>query len=297
MTRYPDRYRGVSVTDVDVPLEEEPLRTLLMSRQVYRRTDYMVLRRDGEHALVAIGRAGDETLFCDVTSVELLAGPEETAYLVRPELDTAIPSQLMRAASEVPDARCVIVEGRHQHVSFALDPTPLRVRVLDIAPPYPAKLVDQVERVLDTAQDLPDLLPVPEVVELTGLLPAERAEHYLFQCRGGGIEVEGATSDYLDEVPAPRDWVMLGCERSRQIHEHFYGALPDHEMTQVDTCPRAMARRMSVPPGEALLTKCCLLEFEVQREGALVVVPFGASYEQLREGLRLLPRAAGREPG
>ena len=38
MTTIPDRYREVSITDVDVPLVLEPLRTLLMSRPVYRRT-------------------------------------------------------------------------------------------------------------------------------------------------------------------------------------------------------------------------------------------------------------------
>ena len=38
--------------------------------------------------------------------------------------------------------------------------------MLDVVPPWPAKLLDQVGRVLDTAEDLPDTLVLGHVVEL-----------------------------------------------------------------------------------------------------------------------------------
>ena len=116
MSRYPDRYRGVSVTDVDVPLELGPLRELLMSRQVYRRTQYMVVRNAGRAALVEIHKSTSAPLFCDVDDVELLAGPEETAYVHRPDLDTALPTDLVKAvphvAFEVDDLPAALA-GRH----------------------------------------------------------------------------------------------------------------------------------------------------------------------------------------
>jgi hypothetical protein len=285
MSRFPTRYRGVSVTEVDVPLVEEAVRGLLMSRPVYRRTEYMVVRHGDDTALVAIVKATSEPLFCDVEDVEWLAGPEETVYLHRPDLDTGVPSQLVKAVPEAGGARCVVVEGRHGHVSFVLDPTPVRLHVLDVAPPRPAKLIDQVERVLDTADDLPDLAVEPHVVELAGLLPDPPPDNVLLQCRGGGVEVPGSHVDFLDEVPPVRDWVLLGCERSRQIHDHFYGQVPGHSMTQIDTCPRVRGRRIDVPAGEVLLTKCCLLEEHVEAEGRMVVVPWGASFSHLREAL------------
>ena len=43
--------------EVDVPLTEEPALTDLLGREVYRRTDYLVLRHDGETALVAVRKA------------------------------------------------------------------------------------------------------------------------------------------------------------------------------------------------------------------------------------------------
>lgn len=281
MSRFPDRYRAVSVTDVDVPLEIEPLRELLTSRPVYRRTEYMVVRRAGRVALLDVHKAPTTTLFSAVTDVTLLARPDETVYLHRPELDTGVPSRLIEAAQEAPEARCVVVEGRYGHISFVLDPTPLRLHVLDVAPPYPAKLVDQVERVLDTAESLPGILPVPHVVELADLLPDDASGEYLLACRGGGMEVPGASVSYLDEVPPRAAWTLLGCARSRQIHDFFYA----DPVTQIDTCPRNLATDVQTAPGEVLLTKCCLLEEHVETDGHTVVVPWGASFAHLRSAL------------
>jgi hypothetical protein len=281
VSTFPDRYREVSVVDVDVPLEVEPLRELLMSRPVYRRTRYLVVRRGPQAALVEVTRESTTPLFTAVTDVTLLAAPDQTAYVHRPEVDTGVASALAAVAAELPDARCVVVEGRYGHVSFVLDATPVRLRVLDVAPPWPAKLVDQVERVLDTAEDLPAIVTVPEIVSLESLIEGRSDQNYLLQCRGGGMDVPGASVSYLDEVPPRAAWTLLGCARSRAIHDAFY----DGPVEQVDTCPRNLAASREVPAGEVLLTKCCLLETHIERDGRVVVVPWGASFGELREGL------------
>jgi hypothetical protein len=293
MTTIPDRYREVSVTDVDVPLEADLLRALLMSRPVYRRTTYVVVRHAGLAALVEVDKQPSDELFWEVLDVRLLARPDETAWVVRPDLDPGIPSDLARAAADVPGARCVVLEGRYGHISFVLDSTPLRLHVLDVVPPEPAKLVDQVRRVLDTAEDLPGVLPVPEVVDLTALVPAGTTGDVLLPCRGGGMEVEGTTVHYLDEVPPHQDWTLLGCARSRAIHQALY----DADVPQVDTCPRVLARDVELAPGEVLLTKCCLLEEHVETDGRVVVVPWGASFGHLREALEIAVRLGAVQPG
>lgn len=283
MTVVPERYREVSVTDVDVPLEAAPLQALLMSRPVYRRTRYVVVRRAGRAGLVEVDKQEGEGLFWDVTAVRVLAGPDETAWVVRPELDPGIPSDLARAAADHPQARCVVLEGRYGHISFVLDSAPVRLHVLDVAPPYPAKLLDQVERVLATAEDLPGVLPVPQVVDLGDLVPTGATGDYLLPCRGGGMTVPGTTVHYLDEVPPRRDWTLLGCARSQAIHQALYGG----PVPQMDTCPRVLAAAVDLAPGDVLLTKCCLLEEHVEVDGRTVVVPWGASFGHLREALDL----------
>ena len=303
----PARYRSISVASVPVPLDETSLRAYFLGRQAYRRTRYIVVRAGEEGrpggaadatAVIEVAKRSDAPLFSEITSVTLIAEPGETAFVEEPEADTAVPSSLARvAASRAPGARCVVVRGRYGHVGFIADPAPVRVRVVEVVPPYPAKLVDQASRVLDLAEDLPPIELVPELTDLAVLAGTRPAGHYLFPCRAG-TATAGGTVSYLDEIPPRADWTLVGCARSRAIYDWFYPDSPP----AVDMCPRNLARHAlarSQAAGEpaaepaAILTKCCLLEDEITVAGGLVVVPWGASLAQVREGLA---RAAAAVP-
>lgn len=264
---------------VEVPLTAESLTEHFLGRECYRRTRYVVVRNGDATALVGVEPTDPDPLFSPAASVEVLALPAETTYLRRPDIDTGVPSQLAKVAVGQHGARAVVVEGRYSHVSFLLDPDPLRVRVCEVVPPHPAKLLDQAQRVLDLADDLPPVVLEPELVELESL--AADGQVVLLPCRGSGIRLGDREAYYLDERPAERDWMLLGCTRSRQLHRWFYG----RGAPGPDTCPRALARE----PGP-LLTKCCLLEDRIEIDEDVAVVPWGASLEQVRQALVALAR-------
>jgi hypothetical protein len=277
--RRPRAYREVSVARVEVPLTAERLTEHFLGRECYRRTRYVVVCNGDATALVSVEPVDPEPLFSPAASVEVLALPAETAYLRLPDVDTGVPSQLAKVAAGHPGVRAVVVEGRYSHVSFLLDPDPVRVRVCEVVPPHPPKLLDQAQRVLDIAEDLPPMVLEPDLVELESL--AADAAVVLLPCRGAGIRFGDSEVHYLDERPAERNWLLLGCSRSRQLHRWFYGrAAPGP-----DTCPRTLA---SVPG--PLLTKCCLLEDRTEIDGDVAVVPWGASLEQVRHALAALAR-------
>jgi hypothetical protein len=306
----PSQYRNVSVAGVPVPLDEPSLRAYLLGRPAYRRTRYLVARHGRASAVLEVTKESEQPLFSPITAVRLVAAPAQTAFVDAPEADTAIPSQLARVAAErAPAARCVIVRGRYGHVSFIADPAPVRVTVVEVVPPRPAKLVDQLTRVLDLAEDLPPVALVPDLVDLAELARSRPSGHYLFPCRAGapaaagpgagrpgadGLSAggrdgqgPGANVSYLDEVPDRRPWTLVGCARSRAIHDFFYGG----EVGMVDMCPRSLAgHRLAGRPGP-VITKCCLLEDRVSAEGNRVVVPWGATFAQVKEGLELALRA------
>ena len=278
----PGAYRGVAVTEVDIPLEDSVLAAWFTGREAYRRTRFVVVRNGGATAVLAVQKTSDEPLFSTITGVRVLVGPADCAFLRCPEVDTAVPSALAGAAwAHARGKRGAVVEGRYGHVSFILDPAPVRLTVRDVVPPRPPKLLDQVRRLLDVTEDLPPFELAPELLELGTLARTRPAGTYLLPCRGGGVEVGGATTTYLDERPEHRDWVLVGCERSQQIHEWFYG----ERAAQVDICPR----RGAVAPGP-LLTRCCLLERDIEVEDGRVVVPWGASLAQVAEALRMIAR-------
>lgn len=277
----PGRYREVAVTTVDFALTEARLRRHFTGREAYRRTGFVVVHGPDGVALLEVDKSSAEDLFSPITRVDVIAGPDETAFIHAADVDLGVPSQVCRAAVEqAPGARCAIIQGRYEHVSFVLDPEPIRVRLAEVAPPYPPKLLDQAQRVLDSAEDLVPILLEPETFDLVDLADTRPADRYLYPCRGSGIAPAGKDVFYLDERPPRHDWVLVGCERSRQIHRHFYGDVPPN----VEMCPRELVK----PGSQPILTKCCDLEFGVVQDGAMTVVPWGATLDEVHQGLRRL---------
>lgn len=295
----PRQYREVAVVSVSFPLTASALARYFGGREVYRRTRYVVVRNGSDTAIVALETAPGPPIMTAALGVTVLALPFECAFLVNPETDTGVPSSLVAAAQAAGvSSRAVVVEGRYHHINFVLDPAPVRIRVVDVVPPAPAKLVDQVARVLAVAEDRPPVEVIPDVIALGDLARLSPASRYLLPCRGSGFTGSGAEVSFLDERPPRQDWTLIGCARSRELHRWFYGDVPP----AVDMCPRTLAAASSGGPPSApalgdefpalgdevpavTLTKCCLLEDRVDVAGRTVVVPWGASLAQIGQGL------------
>lgn len=275
-------YRGLSVQEVDVPLTDDGVRELLLGREVYRRTELLALRRGAETALVAVHAEDREALFVPVSDLRLLSGPERTVWIEDPEVDVGIASALAGAAARSgQDGDAYLVQGRYEHVNVIWRPQPVRVHVTEVVPPHPPKLYAMAEQVVAFDEDLPPIELVPDLVDIRSLAARHPAEHYLLPCRGSGVDLPGTVS-FLDTRPAERaDWLLIGCERSRQFHEHFYGSQP----ARVELCPRARAERGD---GERVLAKCCLLERGLELTDRAALVPWGSNLDEVRAALRAL---------
>jgi hypothetical protein len=257
-------YRGVSVQDAP-GLDEAALREWLIGRRVYRRTEFVVARRGGEHAVVQVEHPVGEDIVAPVSDLRVLARPDEVAFVIDPSVDTGNASQMARVAR----ARVTIVQGRYEHVNFIVEPAPVRVRVVEVVPPEPPKLLEMARAVLDYDEDLPPVELAFEPIDLREL------EGDMYPCRCSGLE-----GRFLDAGPPEPAETLVGCERSRQIHVALYGVEP---RARVDFCPRVLTAA-----GGPTLMKCCLFERGVRREGASLVVPWGAALEEVREALREL---------
>jgi hypothetical protein len=160
------------------------------------------------------------------------------------------------------------------------------LKVVEVTPPEPPKLFDLVRHVLSYA-DLPPIIPVLERIELKELMRNVSAPAFLVPCRSGGLEDFGGPVYYLDERPAERhEWTMIGCERSLQFHRHYYGDEPP----RVEICPRLIAG----PRKEPTILKCCLWEFDIERQGEVMVVPWGANLAMVERALRELSHVFAR---
>lgn len=292
-------YRGLSVQDVDVPLTPESIGELLRQRDIYRRTAFLVLRNNGETALVAVRPSDPDALFSPVAELRVLSGPSATAWIEEPSADVSNASALAAAAlaGRRDGVLGYVVQGRFEHVNFIWRPAPLTIRVTEVVPPYPPKLLAMAEQAVGFDEDLPPVTLVLDSVDVRDLMAGHPAARYLLPCRGSGVASDAELS-FLDCHPAYQpDWLLIGCDRSVAFHEHFYGTQP----RRVDLCPRA---RAASRPGELLLTKCCLLERDIEVDGTTAVVPWGANLDEVRAALRALcglppaasVRAGARQP-
>jgi hypothetical protein len=275
-------YRRVSVQRYDGPMTEDAITTLLMSREAYRRTDFIVLRgKDSATAVVAITRAESEPLFSQITSVEVLALSDTCNFVERPSVDPANRSALAEVARDlgIGSEGTVVVQGLYDHVNFIHHPDPLVVRVVEVAPPEPPKLYGLARHVLSYA-DLPPIRLELERIEVRDLAASVRPSAYLVPCRSGGLDDLPASVYFLDERPERREWTMIGCERSLQFHRHFYGDEPP----RVEMCPRRLAGARP----DATLLKCCLLETHIEQDNSVLVVPWGADLAMVEAALKRL---------
>ena len=279
-------YRQVSVQHYAGAMTQAAISAHFLGREAYRRTNFIVLRSGdlgaGEHSVIAVTRTTDIPLFSPITSVEVLALPGDCVVAKNPGTDCANPSALAELAHlrGVGKDKTLIVEGAYDHVNFIHHPDPIILRIVEVAPPEPPKLFDLVRHVL-TYAELPAIRIELERIEMADLARKMPAKEYLVPCRSGGLDDLGAPVNYLDERPAQRrDWVLVGCERSLQFHRHYYGDEPP----RVEMCPR----RLVGPRDQPTMVKCCLLEFDIERDGQVMAVPWGTDLKMVERALHQL---------
>src|SRR3984893_13928922 len=110
------------------PTTEDALADLLIGGEPYPRTVFIVLHNEEQqYAVVAITRAESEPLFSQITSVEVLALPDSSMFVERPDVDPANRSALAQAAHElgVGLRGTLILKGMYDHVNFIHHPDPL----------------------------------------------------------------------------------------------------------------------------------------------------------------------------
>ena len=278
-------YRGVSVQPYHGKLTEPAITEHFMGREAYRRTNFIVLEgEDDQYAVVSINATNRESLFAPIEHLEVIALPDTCFFAKDPDTDCANRTALAKLAKKVgvgPD-QTLVVEGLYDHINFIHHPDPLVIRVVEVAPPEPPKLFHLIEHVLSYA-DLPPIQVELERIEVRDLCAQVKPKAYLVPCRSGGLDDLGAPVYFLDERPAERqDWTLIGCERSLQFHRHYYGDEPP----RVEMCPRKIAGERD----ELTMLKCCLLEFDIEQDGNIGVVPWGADLEMVERALKELTK-------
>jgi hypothetical protein len=267
-------------------LDEASIRAFLRGKHVWFETDFLVFRRGASCAVARITKAPSPTSFCPVVDVEIVSLPESTRWIEDPSVDTGNACALAEKASELGlgPAHTLVVCGLYEHVCLIHRPQPVIIDVFDLSPPDPPRLLHMARRVL-ACESFPATILRPRVQAILELVRDVIDRPLLFPC---GISQLKRQTDawYLDERPARRDWVLVGCERSRDIHRHLYG----EDCPGIELCPR----RLFDAGGSLALMRCCLIEKTVEHVGRVALVPWGADLPLIKEAIAALVSKAVR---
>ncbi len=267
--------KDVSVRDVNIPLDRDSIAELMDGWVAYKRTDHIVLRNDGDYAVVRLIKGLSTGLFDEVMGYEILSLPEDTVYVEEPELDVLNLPSLARIQMEHP-GKAVVVRGMFSHVNYFRDIEPLRLTVIDNVPPSPAKLGVLVDRALASGfVDLP-VVKEDKIVDMADMVPRVRTEKVMFPCGVSHLEAE-IPYCFLDDAPEdPGDVTLIGCHLSRRIFNALYG----HDVPFINICLID-----HVDPDEKTIVKCCKVKQGHEIDGNLALVPWGATVPEVVDAI------------
>jgi len=260
---------------LEPPLTREAIERAAKGKLAYKLTDFYVATDGRDWAVVRVRKAPGATLLVPVRSVKVLSAPDETAYAEDPTVDTTNPSAMLMAAERhAPKARCVVVQGEFNHLSFVVrDASEVRVLALDVVPPYPSKVAELARRALATT-GLPVLLSEGrvELADMASSVGPHR--RLLMPCRASGLSLDRPV-DFLDERPPiarGEPVTLVGCQLSARIFEEHYGFPVPEAVTM---CPAELAAAAGTDGW--VLVKCCGEKGPFSFHGRVVHVPWSAT--------------------
>jgi hypothetical protein len=273
----PDHCKDISLREVDFPLTETEIRKRAIHEKAYTRTDFMVLKRGEEVAVIHVLKRLGKDLFREIVDIQVLALPADAVFIRDESVDVLNRPAMAKLASQ--HRKTVVVSGMFNHVSFHGCHGLLELEVFDVIPPSPSKLEVLAERAFAAG-----LVELPIVMSTRYIDLNELSRNVdgkvMFPCRASGLErAQGAL--YLDETPDHIGEVTLvGCDLSRRIFRSIYG----RETTSVDMCPKNLVGR----PTRPTLIKCCKVKEGFEIEGDLAMVPWGATVKEVAAAINAL---------
>jgi hypothetical protein len=282
---FPAHCKEVSVRTVEIDLTEESIRSYLMGRKAYIRTRFVLLNNGDSWSVAEIEKDAADGVLQEITSVRVITLPDETVFVDEPDLEVLSASEMGRLRESVAK-RCVVVRGKSEHISFFADDEPFDLKLFDVVPPNPTKLIGLVEEALRSV--LQDSYVRYEVVEvdLNGLEGMDGFREVLFPCRASGLNHRGKLG-YMDDPPglSPRqirEAKVVGCSLSARIFKAVYGSEPQ----LVNMCPVDLLEKAGIEG--PVLTKCCKVKEGFEIQGEVAVVPWGARVSDVAAALEAL---------
>jgi hypothetical protein len=282
---FPKHCKEVSVKRVAFPLNKEGILENLINKPAYKKTSFIILNNENDWAVVRIKKPGPKDLFSKITDIEIISLPETTKYTEDENIDVLSPTWMAEKADEL-DCETLVVKGKFEHISFIHNEKIVPLRVIEVLPPEPAKLVEMVRSVLYSGNVSKPVKIVPNIIDLREVERDFDTQNIVFPCNASGLTSNMKTF-YLDERPDFADEelssiTLVGCDLSLRIFKTLYGKEPDF----YNFCPKKKALEMQQE--YPVITKCCEVKEGHEHIGNMVIVPWGSTQREVEDALNEL---------
>jgi hypothetical protein len=282
----PDHCSQVGIRQVSYKSIEKNIREDLLGSEVYYQTRYLVIRSNYQgkvsYSVVEIHGRG-YGLFNKVEDITVISLPMDTGFVTEPKTDVLNHNSMASAAGKV-YKKVVVVEGEFGHISFVRKEWPIEIKVVDVIPPMPSKLLTMTDRSLKSMSLNKPVVLVPKLVNLDVEV---KGHEVIYSCRSTDLS-EDSDNKFLQEMPdISDDPVLVGCNLSRKIFMSKYNKMP----RMINSCPKALSKGIR----GLKIVKCCEVlenvEVEKDDDGVTAIVPWGMRIEHVRDAVRRLIEA------
>ncbi len=282
----PQHCGDVGVAEGSFPLTEENLRKHFLGRRSYTKTKFCAVKSGKDWAVIQISKKRTKNLFQPVEDIKILSLPERTCFVHEPDLDVLHIGNLLKIQSRHPN-KMVVFKGKYEHISFVDVKVPARIKLIDIVPPNPSKLETIVKELV--GDSLPLLKIEVELVNILDMMSETKADVVVLPCKasydGIGDKIGKRKLLFLDQAPELSDKqikssLLVGCSLSARIFEEIYGSKPNLS----NICVR---ESLNAAGGTPTISRCCKIKKDVDVDGILILVPWGANVCEVAEALRI----------
>lgn len=235
--------------------------------RVYFLSEYLIHEVPGGYEILAVRPAEGTGFMRDISSVSVIAGPDEVYRYPEPVV-LHNRGDLIRKALET-KKRCTIFTGIEEHMIFVCDPDPsslLTVHVYDVTPPHPH--LAGTLATLDEAGIFGEL----EISFSYHVRDIRDTNADVYPCKAGGF------SRTIDTDRLSGNEQIAGCMTARQVLVDCYG----HDFPLIDICPANAVME------EPFIARCCRVERSgIQKINGKqgVVVHWGSSPKQITDAV------------
>lgn len=234
--------------------QKEDAKTL-KGRKIFHTTRYTLIQSPKGNSVYEIKTIGNG-LIKTISSAILLSDEQETLTVDCPNIDPTQKTEVIKTTIKKlkKNTRSIVFKSKYEHIGLALfEPQNTTIGIIDIIPPKPAKLADQIQNAQKQKLVRKDTKFKIKIVDIIKEIPETKLP-VVFPCRATTerkflfLDTDSSKIASLKEPT-----LVVGCPITFETVKELN---PKIKIKKIDICPAHIARKKPTP-NDYYIVRCC----------------------------------------